>query len=240
MTVLAAARSLRALVVGSDSEETSSTWRRSTAKLLVPQAGLVLAWAGYKDVAQAMILSLQEDPLDLTLARSKVSRAARDRVKDVRSDPDIEHRADVNEFMLGWYCAAEGKPVGLYLPSQGSALWVEKWQYAGSPTAVSTARVVESSISYVAIDDLGSEQLSLVVLKVLRDSISAAPASARIGGDVQLAAIAADGVRVLAPDELRAGNDALDVRQERSAELLPGATARPAAGRADRGLKPPK
>jgi hypothetical protein len=207
VTVLAAARSAKALLIGSDSEETSSIGRRSTAKLL---------------------------------ARSKVSQAARDRAKLVRSDPDVEHRADVNEFMLGWYCRAERKPVGLYLPSQGSAVWVERWQYAGNRTAVTMARVVESSISYVAIDDLGSEQLSLVVLKVLRDCIAAAPANAGIGGAVQLAVVTARGVRVLAPDELRAANDALDVWQERSAELLPGATDRPATGPVDRGLKPPQ
>ncbi|MEA2220809.1 MAG: hypothetical protein QOJ35_3435 [Solirubrobacteraceae bacterium] len=75
--------------------------RRSTIKLLLPQAGLILAWAGYKDVAQAMTLSLSENPLDLALPRSQVSQAAKDRVKRVLSDPDIEHRTDVNEFMLG-------------------------------------------------------------------------------------------------------------------------------------------
>lgn len=240
MTILAAARSRRAVVIGSDSEETSAGGRRSTTKLLNPHPGLILAWAGYKDVAQAMTLSLAEDPLDLTLPRSKVSQAAKDRAKHVRSDPDVEHRTDVNEFMLGWYCRAERKPVGLYLPSGGSALWVEQWQYAGSPAAVSTARIVESSIGYVVIDNLGAEQLSLVVLKVLRDSIAAAPAGARIGGHVQLASVTSDGVRVLAPAALRAGNDALDVWQERSAELLPGAPDPPGATRVDRGLKPPE
>jgi hypothetical protein len=65
-------------------------------------------------------------------------------------------------------------------------------------------------------------------------------ASAGIGGDVQLATITASGVRVLAPDDLRAGNDALDVWQERCAELLPGASVRYAAeDTVDRGLRPP-
>jgi hypothetical protein len=187
-----------------------------------------------------MALSLREDPIDLRLARSKVAAVAKERFAHIRNDRDVEHRSDLNEFMLGWYCEAERKPVGLHLPSQGSAVWVEQWQYAGNPTAVSTVRVVEAAISYVVTEYLAEEQLALVALKVLRDSIAAAPATAGIGGEVQLATITAAGVRVLAPAELRAGNDALDVWQERCAELLPGASARYAAeDEVDRGLRPP-
>jgi hypothetical protein len=240
VTVIAAVRSRDALVIGSDSDESSVNIRRRTTKILCPQSGLILAWAGYKDVAQAMALSLREDPIDLSLARSKVAGTAKERFSHVRNDPDVEHRSDMNEFVLGWYCEAERKPVGLHLPSRGSALWVEQWQYAGNPTAVSTARVVEAAIAYLVTEYLAAEQLSLVALKVLRDCIAAAPASAGIGGDVQLATITASGVRVLAPDDLRAGNDALDVWQERCAELLPGASVRYAAeDTVDRGLRPP-
>jgi hypothetical protein len=195
-------------VIGSDSEERSVNMRRSTRKILCPQPGLILAWAGYKDVAEAMALSLREDPIDLSLARSKVAAAAKERFLHVRSDPGVEHRSDMNEFVLGWYCEAERKPVGLHLPSAGSALWVEQWQYVGNPTAVSTARVVEAAISYVATERLAAEQLSLVTMKVLRDTLACAPANAGIGGDVHLATITATGPRVLEPAELRALNDA--------------------------------
>jgi hypothetical protein len=240
VTILAAVRGRDALVIGADSEERSGHTRRRTTKLVCPQTGLVIAWAGYKDVAQAMVLSLQEDPLDLALPRSQVAIAAKERFRRIRNDPDVEHRSDMNELMLGWFCESEQKPVGLHLPSQGSALWVEHWQYAGSPSAVTTARVVEAAVSYVFTESLGAEQLSMVVLKILRDTVEAAPVSAGIGGDVQLAAITAHEARVLASAELRAANDALDVWQERCAELLPGATGRPVPGaKTDRGLGPP-
>ena len=199
MTILAAVRSRRALVIGSDSEERSSGIPRHTTKILCPQPNLVLAWAGYKDVAQAMALGLQEEPLDLRLPRSKLAGIARERFKNVRSDPDVEHRGDLNEFMLGWYCESERKPVGLHLPGRGSALWIEHWHYAGSPSAVATARVAEAAVSYVVTDELGAEQLSLLALKVVRDSINSAPATAGIGGDVQLAMISSNGVHVVEP-----------------------------------------
>jgi len=239
VTILAALRNRAAIVLGSDSEERSTSGRRRTTKLVVPQRNLVLAWAGYKDVAQAMALSLQEEPLDLDTARSRIARAATDRFRMVRTDPDVEHRSEMNEFMLAWYYRPERKPVGLHLPSQGSAVWVEQWQYAGSQTAVSTARVAEASVSYLVTEDLGVEQLTLVALKVLRDAISAAPSAAGIGGPVQLATVTSDGVRVLEAEELRAGNDALDVWQERCAELLPGAMSPRSVDARDPGLGPP-
>ena len=139
VTILAAVRSRGALVIGSGSEERSAGIPRHTTKILCPQPNLVLAWAGYKDVAQAMALGLQEDPVDLRLPRSKLAGIARERFKKVRSDPDVEHRGDLNDFMLGWYCESERKPVGLHLPGRGSALWIEHWHYAGSPSAVATA-----------------------------------------------------------------------------------------------------
>ncbi len=124
--------------------------------------------------------------------------------------------------------------------SGGAAIWVEQWQYAGNASAVATARTVEASVGYLEIDGLKAQHLSLIVLKVLRDAIVAAPPSAGIGGEVKLTTITASGVHVLEAHELRAGNDALDVWQERCAELLPGA-ARPSmgAGLVDRGLGPP-
>jgi hypothetical protein len=89
-------------------------------------------------------------------------------------------------------------------------------------------------------ENLGAGQLSLVVLKVLRDSITAAGPNAMIGGDVQLAEVTGAGVHVLDPTELRAANDALDVWHERCAELLPGAGALPSdKPPLDRGLRPP-
>ncbi len=117
---------------------------------------------------------------------------------------------------------------------------MEDWEYAGSPQAIATARAVEASLSYVVIENLGAEQLSLIVLKVLRDSIAAAGPTAMIGGDVQLAQVTDRGIHVLDAAELRATNDALDVWEERSAELLPGAAA-PATSEPppDRGLQPP-
>lgn len=163
--------------------------RRQTQKLLQPQAGLVLAWAGFKDVAQAMALSLQEQPLDLTLPRSKVDQAARDRFRQIRQDREVEHRTDANEFIVAWFCRAELKPVALHLMSGGAAIWVEQWQYAGNASAVATARTVEASVGYLEIDGLEAQQLSLIVLKVLRDAIVAAPPSAGIGGEVKLTTI---------------------------------------------------
>jgi hypothetical protein len=214
--------------------------RRDTRKLLQPQQDLVLAWAGFKDVAQAMALSLQEQPLDLSLPRSKVAQAARERFRQVREDRDVEHRSDANEFILSWFCRAELKPVALHLLGQGAAVWVEQWQYAGNPSAVATARTVEAAVAYLEVDDLEAPQLSLIALKVLRDAIVAAPPSASIGGKVKLATVTAGGVHILEVDEIRAGNDALDVWQERCAELLPGAGGPPAsAGQIDRGLLPP-
>ena len=240
MTILAGVRSANAAVIAADSQETVAGLRRYTTKVMIPQADLVAAWAGYKDVAQAMELSLREEPLDLAMARSRVAEAAKDRFRRIRSDPDIEHRSEFNEFMLGWYCRNERKAVALHLLGQGSAVWAERWEYAGSPKAIATARTIEAAISYVTVDDLGAEQLSLIVLKVLRDTISVAGAEAGIGGGVQLATIAVEGVRVLGPAELRAANDALDVWQERCAELLPGLTVPTTdAGRVDHGLRPP-
>ena len=241
MTILAGARSRSAVVLGADSQETVGGLRRNTVKLVRPQPGLVIGWAGYKDIAQAMQLSLQEAPLDLTQARSLVATSARKRFGTIRSDPDIEHRSDFNEFMLAWYCSAERKPVGIRLPSQGSAVWIEQWEYVGNQSALTIARAVEASIGYVQIDTLVAEQLSLVVLKVLRDSVEIAPPSAGIGGDVQLATITENGVHILDATDRRTANDALDVWQERCAELLPGArTRRPEDEARDRGLRPPE
>jgi hypothetical protein len=214
--------------------------KRTTHKLLQPQTGLVLAWAGYKDVAQAMVLSLSENPIDLEEPRSQIAGGLSRRFREIRDDRSVEHRSDFNEFLFGWFRRLEAKPVALHLHSGGATEWVEEWQFGGNQSAVATARTVEASISYIAVENLGAEQLSLVVLKVLRDSIAAAPPTAGIGGEIKLATVAANGVHLLEAAELRAGNDALDVWQEQCAELLPGASARPADREpADRGLRPP-
>lgn len=240
MTILAGVRSREAVVIGSDSQEASGVTRRTTQKLLVPQPGLVIAWAGFKDVAQAFTLSIHEEPLALSQRRSVVAKSASDRFRQIREESDVAHRTDTNEFMLGWFSKVDVKPVALHLRSQGAFTWVEDWEYAGSQLAVATARAVEASVSYLATENLAAEQLSLVVLKVLRDSITAAGPQAMIGGEVQLAAVTRTGVHILDAAELRAASDALDVWHDRSAELLPGAGAAPAGKPAqDRGLRPP-
>ena len=213
--------------------------RRPTQKLLRPQRELLLAWAGYKDVGQAFVLSLREGPLDLSETRSEVATAARERFRRIREDTNVEHRREAKEFMLAWFSQRDRKPVAFHLHPQGAVVWVEDWEYAGSPQAIATARAVEASLSYVVIENLGAEQLSLVVLKVLRDSIAAAAPTAMIGGDAQLAQVTDRGVQVLDAAELRATNDTLDVWEERSAELLPGAAAPAKKPPPDRGLKPP-
>jgi hypothetical protein len=114
VTILAGVRGREAIVIGADSQETvEGALRRSTRKLIQPQSGLIAAWAGYKNVAQAMELSLREQPLDLGTPRSKVAEAAKDRFRKIRNDPDVNHRTDFNGFMFGWYCKAERKPVAL-------------------------------------------------------------------------------------------------------------------------------
>jgi hypothetical protein len=189
MTILAGVRSREAVVIGSDSQEASGVTRRTTQKLLVPQPGLVIAWAGFKDVAQAFTLSIYEEALALSEKRSVVAKAASDRFRQIREQSDVAHRSETNEFMLGWFSEVDAKPVALHLRSQGAFTWVEDWEYAGSQLAVATARTVEASVSYLATENLATEQLSLVVLKVLRDSITAAGPQAMIGGEVRLAAV---------------------------------------------------
>jgi hypothetical protein len=76
MTILICARNREALVMGADSQESSQVVTRTTAKILRPHSGLALAWAGYKDVAQAMWLSLRERPLDLSARRSEIAQEA--------------------------------------------------------------------------------------------------------------------------------------------------------------------
>lgn len=95
MTILAALRNRAAIVLGSDSEERSASGRRRTTKLVVPQRDLVLAWAGYKDVAQALALSLQRARLDLrrwtndsrSLALAEVEPERRASARVHESDP---------------------------------------------------------------------------------------------------------------------------------------------------------
>ena len=240
MTILVSARNREALVIGADSQESSQAVTQSTVKLLRPHRGLALAWAGYKDVAQAMWLSLRERPLDLAAPRSEIAQEARDRFRQVRSDPDIEHRSDVNEFLLGWFSRAESRPVALHLRPLGPFEWVERWHYVGSPSAVAAAATAQACINYIATDNLGPDQLSIVALKVLRDSIDVAPPSALVGGDPQLAIVTAGGVRILGDKDLRTKNHALDGWEEQCADLLPGAETRPAdVERVDRGLGPP-
>jgi hypothetical protein len=115
MTILVGARNGKAVVIGADSQESTQVARRDTQKIFRPQVGLVLAWAGYKDVAQALALSLSENPLDLS----------------------------------------------------------------------------QACVNYIATDNLGADQLSIVALKVLRDSIVVAPPGALVGGEPQLAMITA-------------------------------------------------
>jgi hypothetical protein len=240
MTILAGVRSRGAVVIGADSQESSGATRRTTQKLWRPQPDLLVAWAGFKDVAQAFALSLREEPLDLSDRRSVVANAATERFRLIREESDVAHRDETNEFMLAWYCHLEAKPVSLHLRRQGAITWVEHWEYGGSPLAVATAGTVEASLSYLVTENLGAEQLSLVVLKVLRDSITAAGPTAMIGGDVQLAEVTKAGVHVLDPTELRAANDALDVWHERCAEILPSTGAvPPGEPPVDRGLRPP-
>jgi hypothetical protein len=240
MTILVSARSREALVLGADSQESTQVARGKTQKLLVPQRGLVVAWAGYKDVAQEFSLSLSEEPLDLTQPRTKIATSARERFAAIRSNEAIKHHSDSNEFILGWFCKAEQKPVAFHLHTQGRVEWVEQWKYAGTSMAIATATTARECISYIATDDLGAEQLALIALKVLRDSITVAPPGAPVGGDPLLATVTRAGVHIFEPEELRAGNDALDVWEERCAELLPGASAVPRdVPRVDRGLGPP-
>jgi hypothetical protein len=199
-----------------------------------------VAWAGFKDAGQAFALSLREEPLDLSAKRSVVAKAARDRFRQIREDSDVANRGESNEFMLAWFSQADAKPIAFHLHPQGAIVWVEHWEFGGSSLAVATARTVEASLSYLVTENLGAGQLSLVVLKVLRDSITAAGPNAMIGGDVQLAEVTGAGVHVLDPTELRAANDALDVWHERCAELLPGAGTLPSdKPPLDRGLRPP-
>jgi hypothetical protein len=229
------------VVIGADSQESTGVARRSTHKLIRPQQGLLLAWAGYKDVAQAFALSLQEEPLRLTNKRSEVAKAAQHRFRQIRDESEAEHRTDTNEFMLGWFSEDDAKPVALHLHPLGRFVWIEEWEYAGSPQAVSTARAVEASLSYLVTEDLTVEQLSLVVLKVVRDSIAAAGPQAMIGGEVQLASVTTSGVHLLEPNEIRAASDALDVWHDQCAELLPGSVGRQSVTEpADRGLRPPE
>jgi hypothetical protein len=240
VTILAGARSRGAIVIGADSQESSGATRRTTQKLLRPQPGLLIAWAGFRDVAQAFAISMREEPLDLSGNRSVVAKAAKERFRLIREDSDVADRSETNEFMLGWFSHVEAKPVAFHLHPQGRVVWVEDWEYAGSSLAVATARTVEASLSYLVTENLGAEQLSLVVLKVLRDSITAAGPTAVIGGEVQLAEVTKAGVHVLDAAELRAANDALDVWHGRCAELLPsGGAMPPDEPSVDRGLRPP-
>jgi hypothetical protein len=50
----------------------------------------------------------------------------------------------------------------------------------------------------------------MVVLKVIRDCIDAAPPGAAVRGEVQLATVTSTGVHLLDATELRAASDTLD------------------------------
>jgi hypothetical protein len=214
--------------------------RTTTRKLFVPQRDLVLAWAGYKDVAQALHLSLSESPLDLSQPRSKIAKDARERFRVIRSDPDIEHRSDVNEFLLGWFSKAESNAVALHLMTQGHFEWVERWKFAGSPSGVGAANAAQACVNYISTENLGVEELALVALKVLRDTIAVAPAGALVGDGPQLATISAEGVHILTDTDLRGANDTLDLWEQQSADLLVGsAEVSEEHQQVDRGLGPP-
>jgi hypothetical protein len=187
-----------------------------------------------------MWLSIRERPLDLSSPRSEIAQDARERFRKIRSDPDIEHRRETNEFLLGWFSSADSSPVGLHLRSQGAFEWVERWQYAGSLGAITAAATAQACVNYIATQDLGADQLSIVALKVLRDSIVVSPPSALVGGDPQLAIITASGVRILGDKDIRAKVDALGGWEQQCEDLLPGApTSRRDVTRVDRGLGPP-
>lgn len=237
MTLIAALRCREGVVFCSDSQQTRGLPGRRLArpaqKLYEPRPGFLFAAAGAQDVAQELALRLRgTEAISPNDDRLQLKARLQEILRELRSDPGIEGRADHVEFLIAWWASGERKPVVLHLRGAGAAEWVDDWAFGGMPLAVDLASFALSTLRYLDASALPLAQTKLVVLKVLRDTIETSVEG--VGGAVQMATLEQGRVRVLAEADLRSLHDAVDLWEAACAELLGVYVPRSAASAADR------
>jgi hypothetical protein len=243
VTLIVAVRGRDGVVVGSDSKETRGEGGRRlarlTRKVYEPRPGFLLAWAGAQDVAQAFALRLERARgISSDADRLDVKNRLHEIIADLRRDPSIEGRSDHVEFIVAWWYRRENKPVALHLLSGGAGEWVSGWAFGGTKFGVEIASFAVGTMRYVDPTVLNLDQAQVVSLKVLRDAIETGVDG--IGGKVQMGAVRAGGVELVAQDDMRALHDTTSW-EARCAELLFGSAESPAVSETpDRGVRPPR
>jgi hypothetical protein len=243
MTLIVALRAADGVILGSDSQQTRGRRGRRLArpaqKVYEPRPGFLLAAAGAQDVAQEFSLRLQRARgVTPDVDRLQLKSQLQSLLSKLREDPSIEGRSDHVEFLLAWWPRQARKPVALHLLSAGAAEWVDGWAFGGIALGTEIASFAVSTMRYIDPARLALEQAKVVALKVLRDTIETSVEG--IGGDVQMATVERQGVRVIEAADMQGLHDSLDLWETRCAELLRGDGTPPSASETpDRGVMPP-
>ncbi len=192
---------------------------RSARKVYEPRQGLLIAAAGFQDIAQEFSLRVQRSrDLELDADRLELKSQFQALLRALREDSDIEGRSNHVEFLLAWWPRRGRDPVALHLFSAGAAEWVEGWAFAGLRLGTEIASFATSTMRYLDPATLTLEQAKLLALKVLRDTIETSVEG--IGGRVQMGAVGRRGVGVIEGADMAGLHDAVDLWETRCAELL--------------------
>jgi 20S proteasome alpha/beta subunit len=239
MTLISALRCREGVVLTSDSREASGEDKGSVGgsvqKIYEPRSGFLVAWAGYKYVAQAFALAMRDaDGLSSELNRVEIERRLVALLKQLRADG----KTDLAEWIIAWWSVPEDAPLALQLFSSGTSQWVEEWDRCGSAEPRRVSRIVSETLAFVPRKTLSVEQAKMLALKIMRDTIHINPGS--IAGPPQLGAVTRSGIEIATPQDLEYLTDALGTWEEQAAGLLPGAVPVPAQSKTpDRGVRLP-
>jgi hypothetical protein len=117
-------------------------------------------------------------------------------------------------------------------------VWVDDWEFGGSPLGVERASFAVGAMRYVDPGSLTLEQAKIVALKMLRDTIETGVEG--IGGRVQMGVVGESGLEVIEKADMRGLQDTVDLWESQCIELLLGSTASPSGSKTpDRGVRPP-
>ncbi|MGH2948245.1 MAG: hypothetical protein ACRDPC_18655 [Solirubrobacteraceae bacterium] len=125
MTLLAALRCQQGVVLTSDSRETSGPAQgrvaRNVTKIYQPRKGLLVAWAGWENVAQAFALALERaEGLSPALDRVEIKKRLEGLIAQIRA----EGETDLAEWIVAWWSKPDDMPVALQLFSARSGKWI--------------------------------------------------------------------------------------------------------------------
>jgi hypothetical protein len=159
MTLLNALRCPEGIVITTDSRDTSGASggrvAQNVTKLWKVHSDFLVAWAGYKNVAQSFYLAMKRGTgLVPSLDRVEIEKRLLALLKQIREDG----KTDYAEWIIAWWCGPENTAVALRLTCTGTTQWAEDWERAGDERPIDISTQIAGALRFVPRDTLTVEQ----------------------------------------------------------------------------------